>query len=50
MRFQILTALITKVHVFVLMTPCRLVSSYRHLVEDTISIFTALSSFSGLLV
>ena len=41
MRFEVLTALITKGHVFVLMTPCRVVSSYRQLDEVTISIFTA---------
>jgi hypothetical protein len=52
MRFGVLTAAVTNVHVFVLMTACRVVSSYRRSVEVTISIFSwpKLSSFSGLLV
>ena len=52
MKFEVLVVAFTKVHVFVLMTPCRVVSSYRHSVEVTISIFSwpKLSSFSGLLV
>ena len=37
---EVLTAAMTKVHVFVLMTSCRVVSSYRHLDEVTISVFT----------
>ena len=40
MRPEILTAAMSKVHIFVLMTLCRVVSRYRSLGEIMISIFT----------